>query len=77
MTKATGWLIVGVGGLLIAANETYALTEDLNWSIIVFWVLVVVMPLTAVWITADPLQRRSARRRPGNRRTTRLLNRLR
>jgi hypothetical protein len=43
MNKATGWLFVGVGGLLIAAKETYELVHGLEWSLVIFWLLVLVM----------------------------------
>jgi hypothetical protein len=39
--KATGWLFVGLGGLLIAVKETWELAEHYEWPIWVFWVLVV------------------------------------
>ncbi len=40
---ATGWLFVGVGGLFIAAKETYELVHGHEWSVVLFWVLVPVM----------------------------------
>lgn len=43
MDKATGWLFVGLGGLLIAAKETWELIEHYEWPAWVFWVLVVAM----------------------------------
>jgi uncharacterized membrane protein YhhN len=48
VNKATAWLYVGVGGLLIAVKETYELTHDLEWPIAVFWVLLVVMTAISV-----------------------------
>jgi hypothetical protein len=41
--KAIGWFYVGIGGLLIAVDETYALVEGLDWPIVVFWLLAVSM----------------------------------
>lgn len=37
--KATAWLIVGTGGLLIALKETWELCEHEEWSQAVFWPL--------------------------------------
>lgn len=41
--KATGWVFVGAGGFLIAVTETYGLVEGLQWPLVVFWILLVVM----------------------------------
>jgi hypothetical protein len=46
--KANGWVIVAIGGFLIAVKETWELVEDFHWPQWVFWVLVVVMPIVAV-----------------------------
>jgi hypothetical protein len=43
MHKASGWMLVGLGGLLIAAKETWELHERYEWQPWVFWLLVVVM----------------------------------
>lgn len=48
LNKANGWVIVAVGGSLIAAKETWNLVGDFHWPTWVFWILVVVMPLIAV-----------------------------
>lgn len=48
INKATGWLYVGVGGLLIAAKETYELAEHYEWPIAIFWALLVVMLAVAI-----------------------------
>ena len=48
LNKANGWLIVALGGFLIAAKETWELVEDLHWHQWVFWILVVVMPIVAI-----------------------------
>lgn len=43
VNKATGWLYVAVGGLLIAVKETGELVEGLEWPTWVFPVLIVGM----------------------------------
>ena len=48
LNKANGWLIVALGGFLIAVKETWELVEDFHWPQWVFWVLVVVMPIIAI-----------------------------
>ncbi len=53
MTKAIGWLLVGLGGLLLAVKETWELTEHYEWPVAVFWILVVVMAaMSAVYTFA-------------------------
>jgi hypothetical protein len=46
--KATGWLFVGVGGLLIAIKETWLLREHYGWSLAAYWPLVVFMIVVSV-----------------------------
>jgi hypothetical protein len=46
--KANGWVIVAIGGFLIAVKETWELVGDFHWPQWVFWILFVVMPLLAV-----------------------------
>ncbi len=48
VNKARGWLYVGIGGLLIAAKETWELVEGLDWPEWLFWGLIVLMVLIAV-----------------------------
>jgi hypothetical protein len=48
LNKANGWLIVALGGFLIAAKETWELVTDLHWPVWVFWVLIVTMPIIAI-----------------------------
>jgi len=48
LNKANGWLIVAIGGFLIAVKETWELVENLHWVQWVFWVLIVVMPVIAI-----------------------------
>jgi hypothetical protein len=43
VNKATGWLFVGTGGLLIAMKETWSLCEHYDWPLAVYWALVVTM----------------------------------
>ncbi|TQS39493.1 hypothetical protein [Cryptosporangium phraense] len=43
LNKATGWGLVGLGGLLIALKETWELLEHYEWEHWVFWLLAVVM----------------------------------
>lgn len=57
MNKATAWLYVGLGGLLIAAKETYELSEHLhvyNW---IFFITVFVLLLLALSNTAIRVRR--------------------
>ena len=44
--KAAGWLLVGAGGTLIAAKESWELVEHYEWPTYLFWVLVIV----AAWL---------------------------
>ena len=46
--KANGWVIVAIGGFLIALKETWELVETFHWPVWVFWVLFVVMPILAL-----------------------------
>ncbi|CAN5280973.1 hypothetical protein BH11ACT4_BH11ACT4_20310 [soil metagenome] len=41
--KATGWLIVAGGALLLASKETWEFVEQFEWPTWLFWVLVVVV----------------------------------
>ena len=41
INKAQAWLLVGAGGLLIAMKETYELAEHLEWSLKVYWPIVI------------------------------------
>ncbi|MEP9384008.1 hypothetical protein [Nocardioides sp. KR10-350] len=43
VNKAAAWLMVGCGGFLIAAKETWELVEGMEWETWLFWVLLVVM----------------------------------
>jgi hypothetical protein len=48
VNKATGWLFVGVGGLLIGIKETWALSEHYGWPLVAYWLLVVLMIVVSV-----------------------------
>ena len=50
--KAAGWLTVALGGTLLAAGETWDITEHHEWPVWVFWLLLVVMLTFAVLNTA-------------------------
>jgi hypothetical protein len=65
INKATGWLLVGSGGLLIAAKETFELVEHEEWPTAAFWVLVVAMTGLAVGHASarEAHDERTARRR--------------
>ena len=57
VNKATGWMFVGLGGLLIAVKETWELRELEEWPAAVFWVLIVVMSVAAAANTAVRMNR--------------------
>jgi len=48
MNKATAWMYVGSGGLLIAIKETYELNEYLGWGMWIFWLAVMVLFFASV-----------------------------
>ena len=39
--KATGWFTVAAGATLLAAGETWQITEHYGWPVWLFWVLTV------------------------------------
>jgi hypothetical protein len=57
LNKARGWLLVGLGGLLLAINETWELREHYEWPVAVFWVLAVGLGLGCGTFTAESLRR--------------------
>ncbi len=57
VNKATGWLMVASGALLIAAKETWVLVEHYEWAVWVFWVLSVVMATLGALYTATRMSR--------------------
>lgn len=59
--KASGWLVVSAGALLLSAGATWDLTEHYNWQAWSFWLIMLV--LLAACISNTVLGRRRARRR--------------
>ena len=57
INKATGWLFVASGGLLIAFKETYELIEHFKLSEPWFWILVVALSLLCFANTAVRIAR--------------------
>ncbi len=55
--KATGWFLVAAGASLIAVKETWELHEHADWSLALFWVVVVLMPVLAAAYTAVQMSR--------------------
>ncbi len=55
--KATGWLLVGGGGLLLAVKETWELCEEHDWPIWVWLVLNIVAAGAGVINTAARTRR--------------------
>jgi hypothetical protein len=55
--KATGWLTVGAGALLIAVKETWELVGHSEWPVWVFWALLVVMAGVAALNTSLRMKR--------------------
>lgn len=47
--KATAWLFVAIGGLCIACDQTYTLTEHENWNNIVLILLIIFMLLASIF----------------------------
>ena len=46
--KAAGWYTVAIGAFLLAAGETWSITEHYRWPVWLFWVLIVVMLAASV-----------------------------
>jgi len=44
ISKATAWMFVATGGLLIAIKETYELIHILEIPIALFWIAIIIMP---------------------------------
>jgi len=57
VNKAVGWIVVAVGGLLIAAKETHGLCHEMKWSNVVFWTLLVVMVALSNGFSAGRISR--------------------
>jgi hypothetical protein len=46
--KSTGWFTVAAGAALLAAGETWHVTEDYHWPVWLFWLLTAAMLAAAV-----------------------------
>jgi hypothetical protein len=55
--KATGWFTVATGAALLAADQTWRLTERYHWPGWLFWVLIIVMLCGSVLNTALRMNR--------------------
>jgi hypothetical protein len=51
-SKSTGWFTVAAGATLLAAGETWHVTEDYEWPVWAFWLLTAAMLALAVLNTA-------------------------
>lgn len=58
---ARGWMLVGGGAFLIALKETYELAEHYEWSLVVYWPLVLLMAAVVLGSTASTVARQSGR----------------
>lgn len=58
--KATGWLLVGAGGFLLALRETWELREEAEWPGWTFWLLLVVALVASLAYTVLKQQRAHA-----------------
>ena len=52
VSKATGWFTVALGASLLAAEQTWLITERYEWPLWLFWLLLVVMGGLSVLNTA-------------------------
>ena len=52
ISKATGWFTVASGAALLAAEQTWRITEHYEWPAWVFWLVFVLMLIAAVLNTA-------------------------
>lgn len=57
VNKATGWLLVAGGALLIATKETWGLVSEYEGPVWVFWVVAIVMATLAASFTAARMSR--------------------
>jgi hypothetical protein len=68
--KATGWILISVGALLVALTETWTLRDLYDWPLAVYVLVVAVMLLASASYTAvrlrrtDDLMRQANRERP-------------
>ena len=54
-SKATGWFTVAAGAALLAAGETWQVTEHYRWPAWAFWLLLVIMIAVSVLYTASQM----------------------
>jgi len=64
VNKATGWLIVAFGASLLAAEQTWQITERYEWPVWLFWLLLIVMGGLSVLNTALRMSRDITNPRP-------------
>jgi hypothetical protein len=64
INKASAWFTVATGATLLAADQTWRLTERSEWPSWVFWLLVVVMLAGSVLNTALRMSRDEEQERP-------------
>src|ERR1700734_3407289 len=64
--KATGWILISVGALLVALTETWTLRDVYDWPLAVYVLLVVVMVLASASYTAVRLRRTDDLMRQGD-----------
>ncbi|MGH7241079.1 MAG: hypothetical protein ACREGB_02155, partial [Candidatus Saccharimonadales bacterium] len=63
-SKATAWLYVAVGGLCIAAKETYELAHHSEWNGLVLFAAIVGMALLSILNLIVRLRQAGAIKRP-------------
>lgn len=57
LNKATGWLLVAIGGLFIATKETYELSKYYEISPVVFTLVILIMALISISFTVINLRK--------------------
>ena len=65
--KATGWILISVGALLVALTETWTLRDVYDWPLAIYVLVVVVMLLASASYTAIRLRRTDDLMRRSNR----------
>jgi hypothetical protein len=66
VNKATGWFTVALGASLLAAEQTWLITERYEWPVWLFWLLLAVMLGLSVLNTAVRMSRDITTSRPGS-----------
>jgi len=64
VNKALGWFTVSLGASLLAAEQTWGITERYEWPVWLFWLLFIVMGGLSVLNTALRMSRDITRPRP-------------